>query len=152
MKSTFNFWPYGVITAFVIFAAGLTTTVTIAVTHPEDLVNANYYENEVNYQSQINNTARAQQAGAALRYDSAAQHLVIALPAAQLAQKLSGTIRLYRPDAPDQDHDLTLAPLADGTQTVKVAQLAPGPWELRVSWQAGGQTYFLEQKFIVTAK
>jgi hypothetical protein len=32
-----NLWPYGIIAAFLLFAGGLATTVTIAITHPEDL-------------------------------------------------------------------------------------------------------------------
>lgn len=146
-----NLWPYGVIAAFLLFAGGLATTVTIAVTHPENLVNDNYYENEVQFQSQIDNTARAQKAGAALRCDPAAQKMVIALPAAQLTQKFSGTVRLYRPDSPKQDRELALAPNPDGTQTLTLTPLAPGPWLLKVAWQADGKGYYLEQKFIVPA-
>jgi hypothetical protein len=147
-----NLWPYGVIAAFLLFAGGLATTVTIAVTHPEDLVNANYYENEVVFQRQIDNTARAEAAGAALRCDPVARQMVITLPVRQLAQQFSGTVRLYRPDSPQQDREQPLAPGPDGTQTVSLAPLAPGPWRLKVAWRADGKDYYLEQKFIVPAK
>ena len=151
MKPTRNLWPYGIITAFIFFAIGMTTVVTVAVTHPESLVNANYYENEVRFQDQIDSTARAQKAGAAIRCDTAAKQLVIALPPAQLAQKFSGTVELYRPNAPEQDRKLAFQPLADGTQTLDLSPYATGPWLLKVAWQAGGQDYYLEQKFIVPA-
>jgi hypothetical protein len=148
MNPSRNLWPYGIIAAFLLFAGGLATTVTIAITHPEDLVNENYYENEVLYQHQIDSTARAQKAGAAIRDDPAGQQLVIALPVAQLGQKFSGTLRLYRPDSPKLDREQPLAPRPDGTQTVKLSALAPGPWLLKVAWQADGLGYYLEQKFI----
>jgi hypothetical protein len=147
-----NLWPYGIIGAFLLFAGGLATTVTIAVSHPEDLVNANYYENEVRFQERLDDTARAQKAGAALRYDAAARQMLIALPAAQLAQRPTGTLRLYRPDSPKQDRELPLEPHADGTQALNTATLAAGPWLLQAAWQAGGQAYYLEQKFTVPAK
>jgi len=152
MKSPLNLWPYGILAAFLLFAGGLATTVTIAVTHPEDLVNANYYENEVRFQGQMDDAARAQKAGAALSYDSAAHQMLITLPAAQLSQKPSGTVRLYRPDSPKQDRELPLEPRADGTQALNTSTLAAGPWLLQAAWQAGGQGYYLEQKFIVPAK
>ena len=152
MNPTRNLWPYGIIAAFLLFAGGLATTVTIAITHPEDLVNANYYENEVQYQSLLDNTARAQKAGAALHSDPAAQQVVIALPVAQLAQKLSGTVRWYRPDAPKQDRELALAPRADGTQTLDLKDLASGPWLLEVAWRAGEQEYYMEQKLVIPAQ
>ncbi len=147
-----NLWPYGIIAAFILFAGGLATTVTIAVTHPEDLVNENYYENEVQFQRQMDNAARAQQAGATLRCDPAARQMVVALPAAQLTQAFSGAMRLYRPDSPKQDRELALEPRPDGTQILDLSSLAPGPWLLKATWEAGGKGYYLEQKFIVSAQ
>ena len=151
MKTQKNLWPYGLITAFVLFFIGMATVVTIAVTHKEDLVSANYYENELNYQGQLDSAARAQNAGADIRFDASARSVVIALPPAQAGQKVSGTIQLYRADAPEKDRTLDLSPGRDGTQTLNVAQFATGPWLLRVNWQADGQGYYLEQKFIVPA-
>jgi hypothetical protein len=149
---TRNLWPYGIITAFLLFAGGLATTVTIALTHPETLVNEHYYEHEVHFQNQIDDTVRARQAGAAIHSDPAAHRLIIALPAAQLARNFSGTVRLYRPDSSKQDRELPLTPRPDGTQTLDLSALAPGPWLARVAWQADGAGYFLEQKFVVAAK
>jgi len=151
MKPTRNLWPYGVLTAFLLFGIGMTTVVTIAVRHPETLVSDNYYENEVRFQQQIDSAARAQKAGAEIRCDAAARQVVIALPAAQLAQKFSGTVVLYRPNAPEQDRSFALQPLADGTQTLNLAQFATGQWLLKVSWEAGGEGYYLEQRLVVPA-
>jgi len=151
MKAPKNLWPYGLSTAFGLFFAGMATVVTIAVTHKEDLVSANYYENELNYQDQLDSAARAQKAGADIRFDAVARSLVIALPPTQAGQKVFGTIQLYRADAPAKDRTLDLTPGHDGTQTLNVAQFATGPWLLRVNWQANGQGYYLEQKFIVPA-
>jgi len=151
MKTLRNPWPYGLILAFGLFFASMATVVTIAVTHQEDLVSANYYENELNYQDQLDSAARAQKAGADIRFDAVARSLVIALPPTQAGQKVFGTIQLYRADAPAKDRTLDLTPGHDGTQTLNVAQFATGPWLLRVNWQANGQGYYLEQKFIVPA-
>ena len=151
MKTSRNLWPYGLVAAFVLFFLGMATVVTIAVTHQEDLVSANYYENELNYQGQLDSAARAQKAGADIRFDARARSVVIALPANQAGQKVSGTIQLYRADAPSKDRTLALNPGRDGTQTLDVAPFATGPWLLRVNWQANGQGYYLEQKIIVPA-
>ena len=121
----------------------------IAVTHREDLVSDNYYEQELQFQNQIDATARAQKSGAVIACDSAKSAVVITLPAAQLAQKLSGTIEFYRPSSLKLDRELPLAPRADGTQTLNVSQFAAGLWQVRVRWNAGGQDYFLEQKIAI---
>jgi nitrogen fixation protein FixH len=126
--------------------------VGIAATHREHLVNANYYEQELEFQGRIDAAARAQKSGATLVYDVAGRQLGITLPAAQLAQTFSGTIELYRPSAPELDREFSLTPKAGGSQVLDVSGLAAGLWLVRVKWSAGGEDYFLEQKFILTAK
>ncbi len=146
MKTKFNPWPLGIVFAFVIFIGIMTTAVFIACAHTDHLVSNNYYEQELKFQDQIESAARAEKSGATLAHDAAAGKIFIRLPTAQLAQKLSGTVELYRPSAPGLDRTLALTPQADGTQTLDVSQLAAGAWAVRVSWNAGGKNYFLEQK------
>ena len=152
MNSTRNLWPFGIIAAFVLFFAGMATVVVIAATHREHLVNDNYYEQELKFQNQIDGGSRAKKSGASIVYDSASDSVVITLPAAQLAQKFSGTIELYRPAEPKLDREFLLEPKADGTQRLNVSKLAAGLWLVRVKWVAGGENYFLEQKINLAAK
>jgi hypothetical protein len=151
MKTTRTLWPYGIIATFVVFFAGMITLVAIAATHKEDLVSDNYYEHELKFQNEIDSAARAKNAGAALRYDAQGRGMVVALPVTQLGQRLAGTVEFYRPDAPNRDRVITLAPGVDGTQAVNLSQFAAGPWLVRVSWEAGGVAYYLEQKIVIPA-
>ena len=152
MNSTRNLWPFGIIAAFVLFFAGMATVVVIAATHREHLVNDNYYEQELKFQNQIDGGSRAKKSGASIVYDSASDSVVITLPAAQLAQKFSGTIELYRPSEPKLDREFLLEPKADGTHRLNVSKLVAGLWLVRVKWVAGGENYFLEQKINLAAK
>jgi nitrogen fixation protein FixH len=146
MKMNFNPWPGGIIVFFILLLCGIATAVVIATTHRESMVSENYYEQELKFQDQIDSAARAQKCGAAVRLDRREDTLVVALPAAQLAQKLSGAIEFYRPSSPDLDCRFPLAPNADGSQAVDVSKLKAGPWRVRVKWAAGGENYFLEQR------
>ncbi len=146
MKTARNFWPFGILAAFGLFFCGLTTVIVIASTHHDSMVSENYYEQELTFQDQINGAARAQKSGAAITADASSGKVVITVPAMQLAQKLAGTIELYRPADPKLDQTLQLEPRADGTQTLDVSRLTAGLWLVRVKWIAGGETYFLEQK------
>jgi hypothetical protein len=152
MKPNRNLWPLGIIVTFVLFFCGIATVIVIAATHPETLVSGNYYEQEMNFQNQIDGIARAQKSGAAIACDAANGLVMITVPAAQLAQKFSGTIELYRAAAPDLDREFRLEPRADGTQMLDVSRLAAGPWRVRAAWTAGGQCYFLEQKILIAPK
>lgn len=149
METTRNLWPLGIFTAFGLFFAGMASVVVIAATHRDHLVSDNYYEQELKFQNQIDSAARTGKSGATIAFDAAKSSLFIALPAAQLAQKFSGTIELYRPSAAKLDCNFLLEPRPDGTQMLDVSQLAGGLWLVRVKWNAGGQDYFLEQKITI---
>lgn len=146
MRTARNLWPYGLILTFVLFFCGMAIVVVIAATHRDHLVNDNYYEQELKFQDQIDSGTRARKSGATLVYDSGKGELVIAVPAAQLAQKFSGTLELYRPSQPKLDREFLLEPKADGTQTLKLSQLTAGLWLVRANWSAAGESYYLEQK------
>jgi len=152
MKTTRNLWPFGIITAFALFFVGMASVVVIAATHREHLVSESYYEQELNFQRQIDSADRAKKCGAGIAYDSTKNSVVITLPVVQLAQKASGTIELYRPSEPKLDREFLLEPKADGTQAFDVSNLAGGLWSVRVKWIAGGENFFLEQKITVAGK
>ena len=152
MKPQFNPWPYGIIAFFGLLFCGMATIVTIAATHRESMVSENYYEQEIKFQTVIDAAARAKKSGATLTFDAASGRVTITVPAAQLQQKPSGKVQLYRPSAAGLDREFLLELDKDGTQTLNVSKLAPGLWVVHVSWNAGGQDYQLEQKITVAAK
>ena len=152
MKTRFNPWPYGIILFFVLLFCGLATVVVIASTHRDTLVSDSYYEQELKFQNRIDAAARAKNIGAAIHYDATAGQIQIALPVAQVQQPLAGSIELYRPSAPNLDRQIKLHPDAVGLQTLDATVLQPGLWNVRVSWNAAGRNYFLEQKIAVVAK
>jgi hypothetical protein len=152
MKPNRNLWPWGIVVFFALFFAGMTAMVIIATTHRDHLVSETYYEQELKYQGQIDSAARTKASGAVVALDAAGGSLTVTLPPAQVTQKISGSVELYRPSAPDLDRQFPLAASADGTQKLDVSQLATGLWVVRVKWNAAGQDYFLEQKITVAGK
>jgi len=149
MKTEFNPWPCGILVFFALLFCGIATILVIAVTHRESMVSADYYEQELKFQSQIDSAARAEKSGAHIQLDAAAEKLRVTVPAAQLAQKFSGAIEFYRPSAPELDREYLFQPGADGQQALDVSQFAAGLWHVRVKWTAGGQDYFLEKRITI---
>lgn len=151
MKQPRNLWPLGIILTFVIFISGTIGLVVMACLHTTELVNANYYDQEIKYQSRIDSQTRAQQLGAKAAYDAAARKIVISLPGAQAAKNATGLIQLYRPSAAGLDKQFKLEPSASGVQMLDTAGLRPGLWKIRVSWTVEGRDYFLDQKIVIGA-
>ena len=153
MNPTRNLWPTGIIVACALFVAGTAGLIVMACAQKDDLVRADYYEQELRYQSQIDRVERTRLAAAqaAVTYDNAKRCLTIALPPAQAARPITGTIHLYRPSAGALDRSLQLKVDANGLQSLDAASLTPGLWKVRVSWTVDNQDYYLDQKVVAGA-
>jgi nitrogen fixation protein FixH len=149
-----NLWPLGIVSAFGVFIAGTAGLIGLSLSQRSDLVSADYYEQEIRHQQQMERLDRTQRLGAetALRYDAALRHLEVRVPVAHVRAGLRGGIHLYRPSAAGLDRRLKLEPDADGLQTVDLSETPVGLWKVRVSWTAAGQEFFLDQKLVVGAE
>ena len=152
MKTKINLWPYGILLTFFLFFCGIAAVIAIAVTHQETLVSDHYYEQEIDYQKQIDDTARAQQSGATIVYHAATAQIVIGIPGTQRAQPCAGRIEFYRPSSPELDRVFPLAANPSAPQTIDASKLAAGLWKVSATWQAGGQDYHLEQRIVIGEK
>ncbi len=146
-----NPWPYAITAWFVVFITGVVTWVTFAMRQQTDLVGNDYYEQEINYQQQLDrlNRTRLINAQLAVGYDTAQDAITITLPAAQASRATTGSIQLYRPSDAKLDHKFKLAANADGSQRLDARKLRPGLWKVRVEWTVDGQGYFFDQPVVV---
>ena len=140
-------WPYGIVVAFALFIGGLATLITFAARQPSELVAADYYEQELRFQTQLDRQHRAHALPAPLRLetDSERHCLRLTFPADHARQGITGTLQLYRPSEAKLDRSEPLAPGEQGVQTVNIVGLAPGLWHARVAWRSGEQDYFVTE-------
>lgn len=153
-SSRWNPWPISIIAFFTIAIIGCGTFITFCSRHPADLVAADYYEQEVRYQGQIDRLQHAQQpaVSAAVTYDTATQVISISLSPQVAQTKPSGSIQLYRPSATNQDRQIKLAVDETGVQRIDASSLLPGLWKIRVSWTADREEFYLDQKIVIGPK
>jgi nitrogen fixation protein FixH len=117
-----------------------------------DLVAADYYEQELRFQGQLDRVKRAQSlpVKATASYDDATRTIRIALPPDHAAAR--GEIHFYRPSTAGLDQRTALQLDATGTQSLDAAKLRPGLWKVKVLWTAASQDYAFEETIIVGAK
>jgi len=154
MKQPRNPWPYGIILTFVLFISGTVSLVVMACSQKVDLVSANYYEEEIKFQGQVDRLNRTRELGtqATVTYDGARHEITLTLPPQEIGRAISGHIQLYRPSAAGSDREIDLHPDQRGVQTVDSTGLSPGLWKVRVAWTVDKQDYFLERKIVIGAK
>ena len=152
-QHSWNPWPISIIAFFTVAIIGCGTFIAFCSRHPADLVAADYYEQEVRYQSQIDRLQHTQQPAASVMvaYDARAKLISIALPRNYCEHKPSGRIQLYRPSATNLDRQLKLAPDENGVQIIDASSLTPGLWKIRLSWSASGKEFYLDQKIVIPA-
>jgi len=153
-KPAWNPWPVSIISFFTIAVIGCGSFVAFCTRHPADLVAADYYEQEVRYQDQldrIQHTAAAAQT-ASIAYNPATGKITVALPPGASPTNALGAIQLYRPSAAGLDRRLDLNPDSHGVQTIDATTVQPGLWRVRVSWTIGQEEYYLDQKVVIGAK
>ena len=146
-----NPWPYAIIGWMLLFGTGMAAWVVIAVRNDPELVRADYYEQEISYQKQIDrlNRTAAVRGEVSVAYESAQEQVALRLPAAHRTDQLVGSIHFYRPSNAKLDFELPLALDATGAQCVPTGKLQGGLWKVRVHWTSGGQEYFHDQSLVL---
>lgn len=147
-------WPVSIIIFFTIAILGCGTFIAFCSRHPADLISANYYEEEVRYQGQIDRLQHTQERAplASVTYDAGTKLITVLVPLDQSRPNPSGQIQLYRPSAANLDRRLKLALNPNGVQTIDGASLLPGLWKVRVSWALDNREYFLDQQLVIPSK
>src|SRR5689334_7982124 len=93
-----NPWPIVITAFFVVFFCGLVSFIVFASTQHVDLVRADYYEQEIRYQQQLDRVKRTAQMGpqVAVTYNQSQKQLTVQLPQNHVKAS-TGQIHLYRP-------------------------------------------------------
>ena len=94
-----NFWPAGLVAAFLLFVAGTAILIVVSARNTPELVRPDYYEQELRHQEEIERRQRtaALKDAVSVSYDPDRQTLALRLPPEHAAAQ--GTIELYRPSA-----------------------------------------------------
>lgn len=149
-----SFWPHALIATFVVFIGWLATFAVIAVRNGMDLERADYYEQTIRYQDQIDRASRAArlEGQLTLAYEPATGIVQFQMPADHVRKSASGTVTLYRPSDARLDRDIPLALDSAGRQNLDLAGLPTGLWKVRVTWQVDGEEYFADNTIVVKPK
>lgn len=152
MKPPRNLWPLGIVMAFVFFTAETIALIVIAVSNHTELVAADYYEQEIRFQGQMDRVSRAQRlpVKATAVYDDTHPAIRISLPREHAGAK--GDVYLYRPSTARLDQRVELQLDANGSQSLDATNLRPGLWKVKVLWTATGNDYAIEESVVVGPK
>ncbi|MBL9129377.1 MAG: FixH family protein [Verrucomicrobiales bacterium] len=151
--ATFNPWPASIVATFVVFVSATIALVVVSGKDRVDLVAPDYYEQEIRYQTRIDQLRRTEPFATEISaaFDPALRRIAVNIPAKHAAAGATGDVQLYRPDHAGADRHVALAADGNGTQVVPAADLKPGLWKARIRWKVGSDEFYADHQVIVTA-
>jgi len=146
-----NPWPTVIIAYFVLFISFIVVFVTFASRQNVELVQKDYYAEEILFQKQIDRHARAAQLGdpVLLMYDQRAEVVKIQMPRKQPGSDLKGQITFYRPADSRLDREFKLNVSKDGVQQIGVSSFLKGLWKVHINWTAEGADYAHDEALVL---
>ena len=135
-------WGYSIALSFVLFIALIATLVTISMKQDIHLVAENYYEQEIEYQDQIERIRRTQSLvkQPEVYLDRENSSIRISLGQANVKE---GQAVFFRPADATRDKVVRF-PEADG-KTLSVADWEKGLWKIKLTWTSGDEEFYMEQ-------
>lgn len=107
-----------------------------------ELVTEDYYQQEVGFQKKLDASRAANALHDPLQVTANDQLLTIRFPERFAGQPLTGKVKFYAPTRAAADRNFDLSDVHGGQWTVSREKLLPVPYEVQVSWNAGGTDYF----------
>ena len=141
-------WGTKIVMVYAAFVAGIVFMVFKSSTQNTDLVTTDYYEKELKYQDKIDEIARTAALKAPVEYRLENNTLTIIFPKDFTGKKLVGEAVLYCPSDEKKDIKQPFTVL-DEVLKLTVPAGSEGLYELHLSWQDGGVSYYFEKKIFI---
>lgn len=144
-------WGVKIIIVFAVFAAGIFSMVAVSMMNDTDLVNENYYEQEIKYQDQIDLLNKSVHLNERIFLTQEGNELILDVSGLQSSDgnNYEGSIFFYRGSDAKKDFDVKFNPDEKGIQKIDAVKLEKGYWKVRLKLKQNSEDYFVEKKIFV---
>lgn len=141
---TFN-WGHKLTIVFILFGALMFTLVYKCFQTDFQLVNKEYYKDELKYQQVIDGTKNAVALSSEVNLRQEGNNLAIQFPNEMKGKKLSGQLWFYCSYDDTKDRHIAVATTSDALQLVERSRLAAANYTVKINWEADNKNYYNEQ-------
>ncbi len=142
-------WGNRLLVTFVVFAGLMSFLVYKAMHTNFELVEKDYYKNELKFQQVIDGTERANQLGSLVSLSEEEGIVTLEMPDAMKNHRVTGKIWFYCAYDEKKDRHYELSPDNAGIQTFPEYAIAAGTYTVKIDWTEQGLNYHSERKLIV---
>lgn len=137
-------WGIKITVLYTGFVILISSMVIISSSNKSELVAADYYEQELNYQQRIDAMTNEKKLTTSIDYQLRDTCIVLRFAKADIAQDFKGEVLLFRPSDASRDVKLKLAFDAHGEQSISKRSLRKGIYKLCLSWKNNSTMYYKE--------
>ncbi|NHZ84880.1 MAG: hypothetical protein GWP19_03255 [Planctomycetia bacterium] len=113
------------------------------------LVERDYYQKGINYQSQIDRETRANQFSQKVNIYNDYNEVVIQFPSIFVSEDIDGRIIFFRPSDSNLDFSRQIDLNQDGSQSISSTEFRKGAWIVKVFWNIQQDEYYSEKRIFV---
>ncbi|MBS1517509.1 MAG: FixH family protein [Bacteroidetes bacterium] len=142
-------WGYKIIITFIIFGLGISLLLAISFSNNIDLVDEHYYEQEINYQKQIDILKESGEINNNLMITLNGGNAVVNISDFDKFRDLTGKIIFYRSSDASMDFTVDFKPAPDGSQIISAKDMKAGSWKVKFELYRNDKKYFVEKNIFI---
>lgn len=142
-------WGYKIMIVIFAFIAAMIGMVVVASHQKNEMVETNYYDAEINYQSMINAAKNLNAISGDSLIKQTKQSVLLQIPNSLVTGFQKGQISLLKTDNEHQDKKIDFNPDANGRFIINKSTLSAGSYKASIEFTSQSITYYREQNIIL---
>ena len=138
-------WGNKLLITFSVFATMISYLVYRAVTTNFELVDKEYYKNELRYQQVIDASNRTAALGSSVLLNQSEQGIILELPAEMKNKTINGELFFYCAYDSRKDRRLVINTGTEAIQVFDKSAIEPGKYTVKINWTSGESNYYSEK-------
>lgn len=137
-------WGWKIVILYGSFVAMMVTLVVLSSQQDIPLVTEDYYEKDLEYETQMKRMTNSKQLkeDVVVKYDAKAQEIKIQFP--KEMGEIEGEILCFRPSQEGIDFTLNLEDLENNSTQFGTSEMLNGRWKIKITWEGDGEIYYKE--------
>jgi hypothetical protein len=137
-------WGNKLLITFIIFGSGMIYLVYRCMNTEFELVEKDYYKNELAYQQVIDASERTGKLSSVVKITQTAEELRLEMPDEMKGKHLTGEVWFYCAYDSRKDKKMSLELDGSGIQRIPSSILSAGRYQTKISWNDNGDRYYQE--------
>lgn len=142
-------WGNKLLIVFIVFVAGMGFLVYRSTSVNFELVEKDYYKQELRYQQKIDGIREVQNLTSGISLTQNETGIVLQLPQEMKEKSISGEIWFYCAYDEKKDEKFRLQTNREAMQLFVLDQVEPGSYTVKISWKDEGKNYYAEKSLTV---